>query len=165
MMAFPRIRQRDNLPKNWLVTSFSSKPLLLARADPRSLTWARAPEWKPPKVSSAKGKKTSPSCLQASSVSRFFLRQALASEAPALAAAPATLDLAKGLVTVTSIAASLPSDQRLIITSPGRALVPGSRCLSSLAGPKSALAAVSKITSRSMLCLAILSLVLTQPRA
>ena len=49
MMAFPRIRQRDNLPKNWLVTSFSSKPLLLARADPRSLTWARAPEWKPPK--------------------------------------------------------------------------------------------------------------------
>ena len=32
MMAFPRMRQRDSLPKNWLVTSFSSKPLLLARA-------------------------------------------------------------------------------------------------------------------------------------
>ena len=97
MTSFPRMRQRDSLPKKWLVTSFSSEPLLLVRADP-SFTWARAAEWKPPKVSRAKSKKTSPSSLQASSVSRFFLRQALSSEAPALAAAPATLDLAKGLV-------------------------------------------------------------------
>ena len=82
MTSFPRMRQRDSLPKNWLVTSFSSEPLLFVRADP-SFTWARAAEWKPPKVSRAKVKKRSPSCLQTSSVSPFFLRQALASGVPA----------------------------------------------------------------------------------
>ena len=82
MMALPRMRQRESLPNNWLVTSFSSSPLLLARAVARSFTWPKASEWKPPKVSRANGKNTSPSCRQASSVSLFFLRQALSSEAP-----------------------------------------------------------------------------------
>ena len=116
MMALPRMRQRESLPKNWLVTSFSSSPLLLARAVARSFTWAKAPEWKPRKVSRANGKNTSPSCRQASSVSLFFLRQALSSEAPAFAAAPATFDLAKGLVTVTSIAVGPAPDQHITWT-------------------------------------------------
>ena len=52
-MAFARIKVRDNLPKSWLVTSPSSVPLHLARADASCFTCAVAPEWSPPSVSSA----------------------------------------------------------------------------------------------------------------
>ena len=149
--ALPRMRLSDSLPNSWLVASPSSEPLLLAKAEARSFTCATAPEWKPPSVSKANGRKTRPSRRQASAVSLVFLIQAFVREAPASAAAPATFELASGLVTVTSIAPSFPFDQRLITTSPGRAMVPGSRCLSSFTGPRSALAAASKITSYSVL--------------
>ena len=107
------------------------------------LTWVVAVVSKPPRVSMAKGINTRPSARQASAVSLFFLAQAFPSDAPGLAAASETLEAASGLVTVTSIAPSFPSVQRLITTSPGLAIVPGSRCLSSFDGPRSALAAVS----------------------
>ena len=94
------------------------------------------------------------------SIPKFSL--ALSREAPTSAAALSTFEAAKGLVTVTSIAASLPLDHLLMVTSPGLEMVPGSRCLSSFLGPRSALEAASKSTSRSVLCLAIRSLVLLQ---
>ena len=163
--AFPRIRERDILPNNWLVTSPSWSPLLLARAAAICLTCVAAPAWKPPSVSMANGRKTKPSWRQASAVSLSFLWQAFANAAPGSAAAADTLEAASGPVTVTSMAASFPFAQRRIMTSPGLALVPGSRCLSSLVGPRSALDAASNMTSLSMLCLAILSPDLGQPRA
>ena len=86
------MRVRDNLPKSWLVTSPSSDPLHLAKAAASCFTWLIAPEWRPPKVSIAKGKKINPSRLQASAVSLTFLWQAFAREAPATAAAPATFE-------------------------------------------------------------------------
>ena len=86
-----------------------------------------------------------------SSVSLSFLVTALSREAPASAAALSTFEAAKGLVTVTSIAASLPLDHLLMVTSPGLAMVPGSRCLSSFLGPRSAFEAASNSTSRSVL--------------
>ena len=89
--ALPRMRVRDNLPNSWLATSPSSDPLHLAKAAASCFTWLIAPECRPPKVSIAKGKKMNPSRLQASAVSLTFLWQAFAKEAPATAAAPATL--------------------------------------------------------------------------
>ena len=61
--AFALIRVKDNLPRSWPVTSPSSSPLHLARALASSLTWVTAPLWRPPKVSTANGKKTRPSRL------------------------------------------------------------------------------------------------------
>ena len=123
------------------VTSPSCRPLLLAKAAAICLTCVTAPTWRPPSVSMVKGKKTRPSCRQASAVSLSFLWQVLSKAAPALAAAADTLEAASGPVRVTSMAASFPLAQRRIMTSPGLAEVPGSRCLSSLVGPRSALAA------------------------
>ena len=138
-MALAFIKVRDSLPKSWLVTSPSSDPLHLANATATCFTCAITPEWNPPNVSRANGKKTIPSRWQASAVSLTFLWQAFVREEPAWAAAPATLEGERGPVTVTSIAPSLPFIQRRIVTSPGRAMVPGSKCLSSLHGPRSAL--------------------------
>ena len=99
--ALPRMRVRDNLPNSWLVTSPSSDPLHLAKAEASCLTWLTAPECRPPSVSIAKGKKTNPSRRHASAVSLTFRWQAFARAAPASAAAAATLDRERGLVTVT----------------------------------------------------------------
>ena len=74
--AFPRIKLRDILPKSWLVTTLSSFPFFRARAEAIFLTWVTAPAWKPPSVSMAIGRKTSPSRRQASAVSLSFLWQA-----------------------------------------------------------------------------------------
>ena len=162
--ALPRIRVRDSLPKIWPVTSPSCNPLHLAKHAASCFTWPTAPEWRPPSVSIAKGRKTRPWRRQASAVSLVFLWQALEREAPGSLAASATLEGQRGPVTVTSIATSFPFAQRRIVTSPGRAMVPGKRCFSSLLGPKSALAAVSNKTSLIILCLAIRSEVVRQPR-
>ena len=110
------------------------------------------------------GQENRPWRRQASAVSLVFLWQALEREAPGSLAASATLEGQRGPVTVTSIATSFPFAQRRIVTSPGRAMVPGKRCFSSLLGPKSALAAVSNKTSLIILCLAIRSEVVRQPR-
>ena len=59
-MALTRMRARDNLPKSWLVTSLSLEPLHLAKAAASCFTCVTAPEWRPPKVSVAKGKNTRP---------------------------------------------------------------------------------------------------------
>ena len=122
IMAFPRIRVMEILLKSWPVGSLSSQPFLRARACPSCLTCPQATLWKPPKVSTARGKNWSPWVLQASAVSLVFLSKALARALPASLAAPWTLDGDSGLVTVTSIAASLPLCHLLIRMSPGRAV-------------------------------------------
>ena len=73
IVALARIKFRDKRPKIWLVTSPSSTPLHLANTAASCLTWAIAPECSPPRVSTAKGRKTMPSRRQASSVSLIFL--------------------------------------------------------------------------------------------
>ena len=102
-----RCSVRDNLPNSWLIASLSSEPLLLANAAAICFTWTTAPAWNPPKVSTAKGRNSRPSWRQASSVSLSFRWTALLREAPG-STAPSTFEAANGLVTVTSIAASLP---------------------------------------------------------
>ena len=111
IMALQRWRVRDNLPNSWLIASLSSEPLLLANAAAICFTWTTAPAWNPPKVSTAKGRNSRPSWRQASSVSLSFRWTALLREAPG-STAPSTFEAANGLVTVTSIAASLPFDHR-----------------------------------------------------
>ena len=76
IMALARIKVRDSLPKSWLVTSPSSHPLHLANAAASCFTCAVAPEWNPPNVSTANGRRTIPSWWQASAVSLTFLWQA-----------------------------------------------------------------------------------------
>ena len=163
--ALPRIRWRDILCTSWLTVSLSSDPVCLAIAVPRRLSWLMAWWCMPPRVSRAIGRKTSPCCLQASAVSRIFRSYAWSRAPPWRAVAAARLELARGLVTVTSRAASFPSLHLQIKTSPGLAADPGSRCRSSLAGAREALDAASKIRSRSISCLAILSLLFTQASA
>ena len=109
MAALPRIRWRDILCTSWLTTSLSSDPVCLAIAAPRRLNWLMAWWCMPPRVSRAIGRKTSPCCLQASAVSRIFRSYAWSRAPPWRAVAAARLELARGLVTVTSRAASFPS--------------------------------------------------------
>ena len=73
IIAFPLISVRDRRLKSWLVGSLSSHPFFLARACPIRLTTPVATLWKPPRVSTARGKNCSPWVLQASAVSLIFL--------------------------------------------------------------------------------------------
>ena len=163
--AFPRIRWRDILCTSWLTVSLSSDPVCLAIAVPRRLSWLMAWWCMPPSVSRAIGRKTIPCCLQASAVSRILRSYALSRAPPGRAVAAARLELARGLVRVTSNAASFPSLHLLMNTSPGLATVPGSRCLSSLTGAREAFVAASKIRSLRRSCLAIRSLLRAQASA
>ena len=133
MAALPRIKWRDILCTSWLTTSLSLDPVCLASAAPRRLSWLMAWWCMPPRVSRAIGRKTSPCCLQASAVSRIFLSYAWSRAPPGRAVAAARLELARGLVTVTSRAASFPSLHLRMKTSPGLAADPGSRCRSDVA--------------------------------
>ena len=73
IIAFPLISVTERRLKSWLVGSLSSQPFFLARACPMRLTTPVATLWKPPRVSTARGKNTSPWVLQASAVSLIFL--------------------------------------------------------------------------------------------
>ena len=166
IVALARIKFRDKRPKIWLVSGhFAFLHPLAPRQHRRQLSHLSYCS----RMQSAKSlnrKRKEDNALEAAS---FFSILDLSligldQSSPASAAAHLTFEGERGLVTVTSIAPSLPFTQRRMVTSPGRAIVPGRRCFSSLVGAKSALAAVSKITSLSRLCLAILSLVLMQPR-
>ena len=73
IIAFPLISVTERRLKSWLVGSLSSHPFFLARACPMRLTTPVATLWKPPRVSTARGKNCSPWVLQASAVSLIFL--------------------------------------------------------------------------------------------
>ena len=86
-----------------------------------------ATECKPPSVSTVIGKKESPCSWQAAAAPCTFLSKADLRALPAIAAAPVTLVLHKGLVNVTSRAPSFPSLHLGIRVSAGFAAVPGSK--------------------------------------
>ena len=69
IIEFPLISVTERRLKSWLVGSLSSHPFFLARACPMRLTTPVATLWKPPRVSTARGKNCSPWVLQASAVS------------------------------------------------------------------------------------------------
>ena len=73
IIAFPLISVTERRLKSRLVGSLSSHPFFLARACPMRLTTPVATLWKPPRVSTARGKNCSPWVLQASAVSLIFL--------------------------------------------------------------------------------------------
>ena len=138
-----------------------SPPVLSARPRP-FLTSATATGCHPPRDSAAIGRKTIPSLLH--SLPDFFilLSCACVSADPGVVEASSTSADWRGHTTVTSSAASLPPDQQGMKTSPGLWLSPGSSPLSSLVGPKAALAVVWK---RASLSRAILSPPVPQQRA
>ena len=155
--ALPLIKQIDNLWKSLEVVVVSSSPVCLARALPSFLTSAMAEGCQAPRLSTARGRKTMPCRWQASQDLSSFLWWATERAWPGVMAASLTTESWSGLMTVTSIATSLPLAQPGISTSAGLPPSPGSRKRPSLAGARAAEAAVECRVSLRALCLAILS--------
>ena len=109
--AFPRIRQMESLWNSLEVVVLSSSPVCLAKALPSFFTSEMALGCQAPRLSTARGRKTMPWRWQASQDLSSFLLWATERAWPGVTAASLTTESWSGLMTVTSIAASLPLDQ------------------------------------------------------
>ena len=134
--ALPLIRVRAILWNNCLMAMFSSIPWWRDKAAPILFVCSTATLWKPPRVSTATGRKEIPCSWQAWAAPSTLRLKAFSRAPPAAAEADATFDWARGPVTVTSMAPSLPSTHRRIRRSPGRATEPGKRWGASLIGAR-----------------------------
>ena len=104
MAALPLIRVMDILWNNCLMAMFSSIPWCRDKAAPILFVCSTATLWKPPSVSTAKGRKEIPCSWQAWAAPSTFRLKAFSRAPPASAAADDTFDWARGPVTVTSMA-------------------------------------------------------------
>ena len=91
MAALPLIRVRDILWNNCLVAMFSSIPWWRDRAAPILFVCSTATLWKPPRVSTAKGRKEIPCSWQAWAAPSTLRLKAFSRAPPAAAAAEADL--------------------------------------------------------------------------
>ena len=159
--AFPLCRCRETRWSSWLVVSRSSEPLCLTRAAPSLFSCPTVTWCMPPSVSNAMGRKTSSCCRQASAVSRTFL---LCAWVPVCQGSTWVCyggrqvwgDEWVGHRNVQSGVFPIRPPTYEDITRP---------CSSSRQEVTLLFEAVSKIMSRSRLCLAIRSLFLAQPSA
>ena len=161
----PRISATDNFWKSLWTSVDSSSLMCRALAHPSFLISLMAHLCQAPRDSTAMGMKVMPSCWQGSWDFASFLLCAVVKAWPGVMAASCTKAAWRGFTTVTSSAASLPPAQCGINTSAGLPPDPGRSALPSLVGPRLAATAVLKSSSRSQLCLAILSPFQAQFRA
>ena len=128
--AFPLCRCRETRWSSWLVVSRSSEPLCLARVRPASLAALLSPGACHQVFQTLWGGKQAPAADRPQQCHEPFccVPGCLCARAPpGCAMAAARFEGTSGLVTVTSKAASFPSDHRRMRTSPGLAAVPGRR--------------------------------------
>ena len=109
--ALPFTREMESRWKSLWMVVLSSSPVCLARALPSFFSSAMAVGCQAPRHSTAKGRNSMPWRWQASQDLSSFRRWASPRAWPAVAAAPWTWAAWRGLITVTSRAASLPADQ------------------------------------------------------
>ena len=156
---------KDSCWKSRWTVVLSSSPVWRASALPSFTISATALLCQAPRLSTAIGTNSMP-CLWQSSHDLSSLRLcAVLSAWPGVVAAPWTSASCRGLMTVTSRAASLPPDQSGMRTSAGFLPCPGYKNLPSFVGARAAAAAVLCSVSLSLLCLAILSPCQAQLRA
>ena len=109
--AFPFISSSESLEVAWLQHSLSSRPVCLATACANLFTCCSAVLCQPPRDSKAIGMKDTPCRAQSSAAPLIFRSKATLRLCPGVTAASATVACRKGLMTVTSNAASRPSAQ------------------------------------------------------
>ena len=132
--AFPFIRMIEILQIIFRHVSLSSSPECLERAEESFFNSWMACWSQPPRDSKTRGINLIPWVAHASDAAVILLLYLILKAWPAKVAAPWIVASCRGLITVTSRAASNPAAHPPIYMSAGRLLLPGRRCCPSLIG-------------------------------